>query len=163
MRTAGTLLAASVLGLIALVLSLVLWLITELRDLPMPATPAISQVLLVPACCIGGGVLAVMVARWAPWWPAALVVILALAFVTAAAEEWDIELLVPYVNTADWETGELRSLQVSWTWHLLYIVGLDVMACIGALLRGRVRDVRLLVAGAVTIGLTVLAGVLQHS
>ena len=161
LRTGGTLLAAAVLGLLALVLSLALWLIIEVRDLPMPATPTISQVLIVPACCIGAGVLGVMVARWAPVWPAALVIIVGITFVTAGAGELGIDFWVPYVNTTDWDTGVLLPEQANWTWHLLYIVGLDVMACIGALLRGRLTDVRLLAAGAAAVIGTAVAGVAQ--
>lgn len=159
-RTTGTLLGASVLGLVALVLQLALWAIIVGRDLPLAATPSIAQVLLIPACCVGAGTLGVMVARWAPWWPAALVVMMALSFTTAAGEQWHIALWVPYVDAVDWDTHVL--LRANWGWHLAYILGLDVMACIGALLRGRVRDVKWLAAGAAAVGLTALAGVLQY-
>jgi hypothetical protein len=160
-RTVGMLVGASVLGLVALVLELALWAVIVGRDLPLAATPSIAQVLLVPVCCVGAGTLAVMVARWAPWWPAALVVMIALVFTTAAAEEWNIRLWVPYVDIMDWDTAKV-DVHANWGWHLAYIAGLDVMAAVGALLRGRVRAVGWLAAGAAAVLFTAFAGVLQY-
>lgn len=108
---------------------------------------------------LGGGLLGVMVARWAPWPGAAALVMVALVAVHISLPE-RFALLGAYVEFARW--GEpswawAGLIDGSRAWHVVYLLVLGAMAATGALLVDA-RRMRVLLLGGVFTVCAVVAG-----
>lgn len=159
-RTLAQCLAA--LGPAAVVLVLVLGSLTYYSVLGpnLPAIPPLAQLLSLPLTVLGAGTLGVMVARWLPYRGAALVVLVGLVFGSAfvSSEYRMLITLVEYAHETDAGWVLSRKPDVA---HAAYLLGLDVMAVIGALLVHAGRRRALLALGAVVTAATLWAAVLQ--
>lgn len=126
----------------------------------LPHTPPILEIATVPLCVLGGGLLGVMVARWAPWPGAAALVMVALvAFHVRLSGDW--LLLGAYVEFARW--GDAFGawagvIDGSRAWHAVYLAALCAMAAIGALLVDSRRKLPVFLLGVAVTALAVLAG-----
>ncbi len=148
-----TLLAAMVVGIAA-------WAY-DARDFLVVA-PSFWQLAQGPVTVLGAALLGIMVARWAPY-PGAPVLVM------VAVVAWNV-----YVN--DSESSRPVGMFTSWAvweddnggwggmepgspgWHVVYLVGLCAMAAVGALSSAARPRLPLLVAGAGLTVATVLAG-----
>lgn len=109
---------------------------------------------------LGGGLLGVMVARWAPWPGAAALVMVALVAVHVSLPE-RFMLLGAYVDYARWgKTFDEWAgvIDGSRTWHVTYLAALCCMAAAGALVRDTQRRLPVLAVGGAATGLAILAG-----
>ena len=158
-RTAAALLAGA--GPMAVVtgLTLVLLMAYAATD-ALVRSPHVLEVASGPLGVLGGCLLGVMVARWAPFPGAALLVMIGLvALHIELPEDW--RLLGAYVEFAPWgATAEdwVGVIDGSRVWHAVYLAGLCAMAAIGALLVDVRRKAAVLVLGVVVTGATALAG-----
>lgn len=122
-------------------------------------TPA--ELMVIPLCALGSGLLAVAVARWLPWPATSLGVAVALVFWVAFVQEkagwaWS----APWTASHTW-VEHPTLLGGSQGWHAVYLLGSAILAGLAALLRHNDNRRRLLLAaGLVVIG-TVVAGTLQ--
>ena len=122
--------------------------------------PVVLELATVLLGVLGGGLLGVMVARWAPFPGAALLVMVALV----AVHIWLADrapLLGAYVEFARW--GETTDdwagvIAGSRGWHAVYLAGLCAMAAIGALLVDARRKVPVFLLGVAVTAVTALAG-----
>jgi hypothetical protein len=118
---------------------------------------------MAPVAALGGPLLGVAVARWAPFRGSALVGVVTLLFVCAAdgdaAHPWN--LLAPWPGLYEEQTAEnSEKMATSWLlphisqpWVLGYVLCLCGLAVVGALLRDRANRRQLLWAGGVlTVG-----------
>jgi hypothetical protein len=109
---------------------------------------------------LGGGLLGVMVARWARFPGAAMLVMVGLvAFSISLSGRW--VLLGAYVEFARWgeTTDEWAGvIDGSRAWHIVYLIGLCAMAAHGALLVDARRKVPLFLLGVAVTAVTALAG-----
>lgn len=126
----------------------------------LPRTPPVWELLTMPLAILGAGTLGVMVSRWLPFRGAPLLAVVALVAVSIALAE-DHPMLITYVEYAEWGDGDeayvgIQSLPSAA--HGLYVLGLDVMAAIGALLVHAGRRRLLLALGAVAVAGTAFAG-----
>jgi hypothetical protein len=98
--------------------------------------PDLAEFLTGPLAVLGGGLLGVMVARWAPWPGAAALVMIALAAATlvltaTARTEW----FAPYLELTRYSDGRFYAFTPgSAAWHAMYLLCLSGMAAVGALL-----------------------------
>ena len=114
----------------------------------------------VPLSVLGGGLLGVMVARWAPFPGAAALVMVGLVAVHVALPE-RLALLGAYVEFARWGEPNWAWAGVidgSRGWHVAYLLALCAMAATGALLVDAQRRVPVLSLGAGLTCLAALAG-----
>jgi hypothetical protein len=147
--------AALSAGLVVATLALYLLRHAEPLRWPGPAELAIQPVRL-----LGAGLLGVMVARWFRGWPQLLVAVclvtLALVavdrFVTGPAREV-VLATIPF--------HDLVQHQIIPTWNVAYLLSLDAMAVIGALLATPGRRRGLLAAGAIAVSTATATAVLQ--
>lgn len=157
-RTLAQCLAALGPAVVSFVLVLVALGIFVATGTELPRTPPLSELLTMPVAVLGAGTLGVMVARWLPFRGAPLLVVVALVSVSIALSE-DFGMLITYVEYAEWGEEEvyvgLESLPSAA--HGLYVLGLDAMAVIGALLVHPGRRRLLLALGAVATAGTVVA------
>jgi hypothetical protein len=157
--TAAALAACAGPAAIAAVATSVLLTTFTLTD-RLPQTPPVLELLTVPLTVLGGGLLGVMVARWAPWpGAAALVMVGLVAFHVRLAGEW--VLLGAYVEFARWGATSAEWAGVidgSRGWHAVYLVALCAMAAVGALLVDSHRRMPLFLLGVVATAVAVLAG-----
>lgn len=148
-----TLLAAVVVGIAA-------WAYDARDFLVVP--PSFWQLAQGPVTVLGAALLGIMVARWAPY-PGAPVLVM------VAVVAWNV-----YVNNS--ETTRSVGMYTSWAvwendnggwggmepgspgWHVVYLLGLCAMAAVGALSSAARPRLPLLVAGAGLTVATVLAG-----
>ena len=122
--------------------------------------PLALEVATVLLGVLGGGLLGVMVARWAPFPGAALLVMVALVAVHIWFPE-RMRLLGAYVEFARWgQTTEEWAgvIDGSRAWHAVYLAGLCAMAAVGALLVDVRRRVPVFVLGMGVTAVAVLAG-----
>ncbi len=118
------------------------------------------EMLTVPLSVLGGGLLGVMVARWAPWPGAAALVMVALVTVHISLPE-RLRLLGAYVEFARWGEPSWAWAGVidgSRGWHAIYLLALCGMAATGALLVDARRRMPVLLLGAVLTSCAVVAG-----
>ena len=124
----------------------------------LPATPPVWELLTMPLAILGAGTLGVMVSRWLPFRGAPVLAVTALISVSIALSG-DFDMLITYVEYAEWGDDDeyvgLASLPSAA--HGLYIIGLDVMAAIGALLVHAGHRRLLLALGAVATAGTAVA------
>ncbi len=119
-------------------------------------TPA--ELLAIPLCVLGAGLLGVAVSRWLPWPGAPLAVAVALvAWVIGGGGQgsWWAPWLTSYSFIED------DALLGSQAWHAVYLAGLSSLATIAALLRHRPHRGALLVAAAGVAAATLAAGIVQ--
>lgn len=161
-RVAGMQIAVLALVAVAVVIQGAFALNMALRGVALPRTPSPAELAMLPLGVLGGGLLGIMVGRWARWPGVPLVVMIAIVFLTMGGGDWNGQLLVPYVEVASWNLP-LTFVDAHWGWHAAYLGGLDAMAAVGAhvVVRGRWQRTLLAVGAAVTV-FTVLAGWLQH-
>lgn len=124
-------------------------------------TPSLAHLAQAPVTVLGGALLGVMVARWAPHAPVAVVVMVAMfaANVETNADK-AIAPLGTYMAWAVWTP------YAAWNglhpgspgWHVAYLLLLCAMAVAGALLRTTARPRLLLAAGAVLTAAAAAAG-----
>lgn len=128
--------------------------------------PGLAHVLQGPVTIVGGMLLGVMVATWAPARSTAVVTMVAMV----AANVWlsgdpDLQLFGPLMFWARWGATPSSWVGVfdgSPGWHLVYLVGLSAMAATAALVRVAERRTPLLLASAgVAVAVAVLGGVAQ--
>ncbi|MFD2094039.1 hypothetical protein [Blastococcus deserti] len=158
-RTGALLLACAGPAAVSLVFALVLWAWYAAAD-SLVRAPSVLEVSSGALVVLGGGLLGVMVARWAPWpGAAALVMVGLVAFHLRVAER--AQLLGAYVEFPRWgatPTEWAGVIDGSRAWHVGYLAGLCAMAAIGALLVDVRRKRRLFLVGVVVTACTVLAG-----
>jgi hypothetical protein len=131
------------------------------------AAPGLLEHLQVPVLVLGAGLLGIAVARWLPVPGALPLVVLTLWFGTSGlyapadanglvhAPTW----FAPWVVWAVENTGAvLRQPLAQEMWHLVYLLGLSVLAGVAALLRTPGRRRGLLVTAAIAVISTGLAG-----
>jgi hypothetical protein len=117
-----------------------------------------------PLTVLGGALLGVMVGRWAPYPGAALVVMVAMvAFNMVVADSPDYRPLGTEVGWArsgpDHDRGGWYGYHPgSVAWHDAYLLGLCVMAAVGALLRTASERLPLLVLAGAATAATAVAG-----
>jgi hypothetical protein len=125
--------------------------------------PDPGEFLIGPLTVLGGGLLGIMVALWAPWRGAAGLVMIALGVLTlglggAGRFEW----LAPFLELTVSEDDRYIAFKPgSATWHAAYLVCLSGMAAVGALLRPPAGRRRLLLAGAAFTAGAIICGWLQ--
>jgi hypothetical protein len=124
----------------------------------LPATPPLWALFSLPLAVLGAGTLGVMVARWLPFRGAALAVMVALVLATAylSAAHPMLSPVGDFLDYTDDETYVLVPRPAGL--HAAYLLGLDTMALIGALLAHAGRRRLLLGLGAVATGVTAWAG-----
>lgn len=151
-------------GLVASTLNVGLTLLLMQQEM-LEESPSTAQVLQAPLTVVGGVLLGLMVAAWAPvaFAPAITVVLMVAAHMVLGSSSTS-SLFGPAVFWAEWGVtdGELWHgfKPGSHWWHLLYVVGLCGVAAAGAMVRvSRSRGV--LVAGVLSAALTVVAAILQ--
>ena len=158
-RTAAALVACTGPALVSAVIALALFAGFAGAGL-LVRNPPVLELLTIPIAVLGGGLLGVMVARWAPWpGAAALVMVGLVAAHIRLSGDW--VLLGAYVEFARWgaTTNEWAGvIDGSRTWHVVYLGGLCAMAAIGALLFDVRRKVPLFLLGVAVTAVTVLAG-----
>jgi hypothetical protein len=119
------------------------------------------ELLSAPLCVLGGGLLGVMVARWAPWPGAAALVMVALVVVHVSLGE-RLRLLGAYVEFARYAPTSLSDwagvIDGSRGWHVVYLVALCAMAATGALLVDARRRLPVLAVGGALTACAVVAG-----
>lgn len=114
-----------------------------------------------PLSVLGGGLLGIMVGRWAPYPGVALLVMVAMVawnLVTSSIESWG-----PLGTSVSWERytddGSWAGLYPgSPFWHDVYLAALCGMAAAGALLRDVANRLPLLAVGALLTASAALAG-----
>lgn len=127
----------------------------RLTDAHIAPTPTAVELTLLPLSVLGGGTLGVMVARWAPWRGVPIVVFTGLVALTIWANQHSA-WYGSYVSLIDWES--LERIPGSVAWHAAYLLGLDAMAAVGAVLRVTSRRRAVLAVGAVVTLATIGAG-----
>ncbi len=118
------------------------------------------EMLATPLGVLGGGLLGVMVARWAPWPGAAALVMVALVAVHVSLSE-RFMLLGAYVEFARWGEPSWEWAGVidgSRGWHVVYLAALCAMAATGALLVDARRRRPVLAVGGVLTACAVVTG-----
>jgi hypothetical protein len=157
-RTLAQCLAALGPALTAFALVLLSLAVYTVVGAELPATPTVWELLALPLSVLGAGTLGVMVSRWLPFRGAPLLVLVGIASVSIALGE-DYPMLISYTEFPDWQPDETYVMVANpVVAHALYLLGLDVMAAIGALLAHRTRLRLLLWLGAVATAATVAAG-----
>ena len=123
--------------------------------------PAAAHLLQGPLTVLGGALLGIMVARWAPYAGVAAVVMVAMiAADVYVANRPQLAPLGTFMNWASYGSGD------GWfgfepgvpTWHVVYIALLCAMAAAGALLRSARRPGLVLALGAALTAGAVVAG-----
>lgn len=161
-RTLALCLAALGPTLLNLVVNAAGYLVLDLRGL-FEVHPTFWHVAPAPLTVLGGALLGVMVARWAPY-PGVALVVMAAMFAwnvwVSNDGEGDTGLLGTYVSWAVYGPGTAwYGLQPgSPAWHVAYIAALCGMAAAGALLRTSSRPWRVLVVGAALTAAAVATG-----
>jgi hypothetical protein len=119
--------------------------------------PGVAELAVQPVRLLGAGLLGVLTARWFPGRVrpvlAACVVIAAMFAVDRYAAGGARRTLLVLFPFTDLSAGWLRA-----EWHLVYLLCLDVLAAVGALLATPGPRRTLLAAGAAAVTATVIAG-----
>jgi hypothetical protein len=115
-----------------------------------PRLPSFSEYAAAPVAVLGGGLLAVLVARWFPWPLVPVVVIVGIIQAVNKTETMQANdytratWFTPYANTLfnGGEPGSLNGIFLgfvpgSMPWHLTYLIGLDLLIIVGVFLVGR--------------------------
>jgi hypothetical protein len=166
-RTAAVLLA--VLGPTALTVVLIAATFVTYRALGAhpPRWPTVPELAVPPATVLGAGLIGVMTARWLPVPGGAAVVMIGLVlWVQFSSYQMLHETamsLAPFreLDINDGHGHVTGYFKGSLSWHIAYILCLDVMAAIGALLATPGRRAPLLAVGAAVVGAAVLTGWVQ--
>ena len=158
-RTAATQVACAGQAVVAAVLLTIVFAAFSAAGL-LPHEPPVLEMGTVPLAVLGGGLLGVMVARWAPFPGAAALVMVGLVVAhIRLGEDWP--LLGAYVEFARWgvTTNEwVGVIEGSRGWHVVYLAALCAMAAIGALLVDSRRKLPVFLVGILVTALAVLAG-----
>jgi hypothetical protein len=154
-RTLGLCLGALAPALLVQVTVLLAYAYTAATDLWVQ-DPTLAHLVQGPVTVLGGALLGIMVARWAPYTGVAVVVMVAMiAFDVWVANRPHLAPLGTYMNWASYGSGE------GWYgfepgdahWHVTYLALLCAMALTGALLRSSRRPLLVLAVGAaLTVG-----------
>ena len=158
-RTAALLVACAGPAVLVTLLALITYAVYAAAG-QMADHPVVLEVLAVCLGVLGGALLGVMVARWAPFPGAALLVMVALVAFHVSLRD-DQVLLGAYVEFARWgETPEAWAgvIDGSRAWHAVYLAGLCAMAAIGALLVDVRRRTTVFALGVAVAAATALAG-----
>jgi hypothetical protein len=163
-RTLALVLASLVPALVGLGIVLVLHAALAL-DGRYVVAPGPGHLLQGPVTMVGGTLLGVMVATWAPARSTAVITMVGMVATTMWLSGDDtLNLFSPVMMWALW--GASGSTWVgTWDgspgWHVVYLVGLCGMAAAAALLRVAERRTPIVVAGLVALVVTVAGGVGQ--
>lgn len=158
-RTAATQVACAGQAVVAAILLTIVFAAFSAAGL-LPHEPPVLEMGTVPLAVLGGGLLGVTVARWAPFPGAAALVMVGLVVAhIRLGEDWP--LLGAYVEFARWgETFDrwVGVIDGSRGWHALYLAALCAMAAVGALLVDSRRKLPVLLLGVVVTAVAALAG-----
>jgi hypothetical protein len=141
-----------------------------------PRLPSFSEYAAAPVAVLGGALLAVMVARWFPWplVPALVMIGIIQAIIKTEAIQYSeyrpATWFTPYARVLFWGgepgsrlTGPFSGfVPGSMQWHLIYLIGLDLLIVVGVFLVGRCRWYAAAAAIPV-LALIAVAGVRQLS
>ena len=155
-RTAALCVGALVPATAALAYVLLSLAVYRAGDVYVAHSPAVAELMLLPLSVLGAGTLGVMVARWAPWRGVPIVVFVGLVALTLYAHQEHSGWYGSYLDLIEWES--LERLPGSAAWHAAYLLGLDTMAAVGAVLRDTSRRREVLAVGAVVTLATIGAG-----
>ncbi len=158
-RTAAALVACAGPAVLAAAIGLGLFAVLSVTGL-LVHNPPVLEMVTIPLAVLGGGLLGVMVARWAPWPGAAALVMVGLVAFHIQLDG-DRVLLGAYVEFARWgETTDQWAgvIEGSRGWHAVYLAGLCAMAAIGALLVDARRKLPVFLLGVAVTAVTALAG-----
>jgi hypothetical protein len=129
-----------------------------------PRWPAWPELAVQPVTVLGGGLLGVLTARWVPHAGGAAIVMLALywgeALIGRGPGTETIQVLAPF---SELQLNDTRGHMVGWfpgsvPWHLAYLLCLDAMAAIGAVLATPGPRRALLAAGCAAVAGAALTG-----
>ena len=159
-RTLGLCLAALAPALLSLAFTIAMHAQLSLRGLYL-VEPSAAHLAQGPLTVLGGALLGVMVARWAPYPGVSIVVMVAMvAWNVYATNHPEIGPLSTFVSWASYGPGRgWHGLEPgSAGWHAVYLALLCAMAATGAVLRATPHRRRVLSLGAVLTVLAALAG-----
>lgn len=163
LRTAAHLRTAWVPVMSILVFLGVFGLASVWRDSAFGAIPlrTAGDVLAALALGLGGTCLGVAVARWAPWWPAPIVVVVLVGLASTAISgigephHWSqARQLSTYPRYPDFDL--IFAVRPVW-WHLAWLLALTAAVVVIALAHDR-RDRRVLATGAVVVAALLVTG-----
>lgn len=135
---------------------------------PAPRIPSLAGTAIGPVCVLGAGWLAVLVARWLPWPMAPAAVMASLVGACIWAQARTARLFTPYADLVPWPYSP-DFVPLVWpdfypggsmNWHLLYLLGLSLLAGVGVFLVGRYRWIAA-AAAVPTLTLVITAGLMQ--
>lgn len=135
---AGVVAAFAVLGLVLLGY---VWYRATGRE--MPRWPGPFELLLLPLGVLGATALGTMAGRWLPWrgaGPPVLLVLVAATVWLAADQHDTAPYFASFVDLIDWESKSGAGIDLPVhrvAGHAAYVLGLDAMAVVGAVLRDR--------------------------
>jgi hypothetical protein len=127
-------------GVLLLVLAGYAWYRATGRVLPR--WPGPFELVLLPLSVLGATALGTMAGRWLPWrgaGPPVLLVLVAVTVLLAADQHDTAPYFASFADLIDWEArpGSDIALPVHASAHAAYVLGLDAMAVVGAVLRDR--------------------------
>lgn len=160
-RTGGLCLAALAPAAAGALVVGLLGLLYLAAGIQLDRSPLAGEVLSGPVTILGGALLGVMVARWAPL-AGSVVLVMVGVFAVAiwlsggASTRW----LTPFVEFAVYtETGAGAGFHPgNADWHAAYLLALSAMAACGALLRDARRRLPVLLLGAGAAAVAAVAG-----
>jgi hypothetical protein len=127
--------------------------------------PSVWHLLQGPVTIVGGTLLGVMVATWAPARSTAVITMVAMVALSMwLSGDSPRNLFSPVTMWALWGssgTTWVGTWDGSAAWHLIYLVGLCGMAAAGAMVRVAERRTTVVVLGLAALAVTVLAGIGQ--
>jgi hypothetical protein len=127
--------------------------------------PTVWHLLQGPVTMVGGTLLGVMVATWAPARSTAVITMVAMVAATMwLSSDSPRNLFSPVTMWALWgATGNtwVGTYDGSPAWHVVYLVGLCGMAAAGALLRVAERRTTAVALGLAALGVAVVGGIGQ--
>jgi hypothetical protein len=139
----------------------------RLLDMAPPRWPPLGELAVQPATVLGAGLLGVMTARWLPIPGGAAIVMVALVlWVDLSGYHLPSETAMSLAPIREFEVSNGQghvtgTFAGSLPWHIAYILCLDAMAAIGALLATPGPKKKLLTAGAVAVTGAIITGWIQ--
>ena len=139
-RTLGSCLAGVVVAGAVFVIVLLGLALYQVTGTDLPRSPGVFELLLLPLSSFGAVALGTMAGRWAPWRGAGppLLVLLVAGSIAISGISDSSGLFLSYVDLVPWEATEDPAIAAHVpVAHAGYLLGLDAMAVVGAVLRDR--------------------------